>query len=263
MKNLVYILPDKDGGVASVVRNLLRFRTNRCKTKVVLIHNTLDDPLLRVQDEFNADEIIRISYNGKWSSKQGVMNKIKRYLDNNSILISNDGGIELELVNHLKFTIPVVYIMHGDLDHYYNCINKHGYVIDTIITVSDYLLQNIESKFVTKDEFSKIDRVSLKFPIPLAIDDDKEKEKHNIIRMAYVGSLIEDKGVLLFKDILTQLTELKINFMFNIIGTGHLQEKLMEDLNSFSNVHFKGKLTNHEVLSLHSEHDILILPSYG
>src|SRR5690606_17418200 len=118
MKNLVYILPDKDGGVASVVKNLLRFRTNRVKTKVVLVHNTLDDPLLRVHGEFNADEIIRIKYNGKWSSKQGVMNKIKRHLDTNSILISNDGGIELEVINDLNFTIPVVYIMHGDYAHY-------------------------------------------------------------------------------------------------------------------------------------------------
>ncbi len=246
-----------------MVRNLLRFRTNRCKAKVVLIHNTMDDPLLRVQDEFNADEIIRINYNGKWSSKQGVMNKIKRHLDNNSILISNDGGIELEVVNNLNFTIPVVYIMHGDYDHYFNCINEQGHLIDTIITVSDYLMEKIESNFENKDTFSKIDVVSVKFPVPLTIDNDKEKVRAKIIRVAFVGALIEDKGVLLFKNILTQLTELKINFIFNIIGAGPLEEKLMKELQSFSNVNFKGKLTNQEVISLHSEHDILILPSYG
>ena len=43
IKTLVYILPDKDAGVASVIRNLLRFKTNRYKTKVILIHDLLND----------------------------------------------------------------------------------------------------------------------------------------------------------------------------------------------------------------------------
>ncbi len=263
MKNLVYILPDKDGGVASVVRNLLKFKTDRFETKVILIHNTLDDNSLRVHDAFNADEIIRIKFNGKWSSKQGVMNKIKRHLDQNSILISNDGGMELEVVNNLKFTIPVVYIMHGHYKHYYKCIKNQGYLMDSIITVSDYLKEKIESKFGNKDIISNIDIVSVKFPVPLTIDNPIEKVKSPKIRIAFVGALIEDKGVLFFKDILTQLTELKINFIFNIIGAGHLEEKLKRDLESFSNVHFMGQLTNQEVISMHSEHDILILPSFG
>lgn len=263
MKNLVYILPDKDWGVASVVRNLLKFKTNRFKTKVVLIHNTMDDPLLRIKDDFNADEIIRIEYDGKWSSQKTIMNKLKRHFDNNSILISNDGGVELELVNYLDFSIPVVYIMHGDYKHYFNCINEQGHLMDTIITVSDYLREKIESNFENKKEFSKIDVVSVKFPVPLTRNIDKEKDRTEIIRLAFVGSLTEGKGVLFFKDILNHLVKLKISFLFNIIGAGPLEEKLKEELQSFSNVNFKGKLTNSEVISLHNEHDILILPSHG
>src|SRR5690606_35634380 len=119
-----------------------------------------------------------------------------------------------------------------------------------------------ESHFENKDSFSKIKVVSVKFPVPVTRNADNEKVKAEILRLAFVGALIEDKGVLFFKDILTELTELKVNFIINIIGAGHLEEKLKKDLQSFSNVNFLGQLTNQEVISLHSEHDILILPSY-
>lgn len=263
MKQLIYILPDKNWGVASVVRNLLRFKTDRFRTKVLLIHNNLDDASLRVNDDFAADEIIRISYNGKWSSSRLVMTRIISHINKDSILIANDGGIDLELVRYLKMSIPIVYIMHGDFVHYYNSINERGHLIDVIITVSDYLKERVKSNLKHSHFLSETEVVSLKFPVPLRKQDGERRKRAKAIRLSFVGLLAESKGVMFFKTILNELVRLGVNFTFNIIGDGPLEEDLKEDLQCFPEVHFLGRLTNQEVISCHAQHDILILPSYG
>jgi len=125
IKTIVYILPDKDAGVASVVRNLLRFKSNRYATKVLLIHDKVNDENRRIKDNFNADSTVRITYHGKWASKYSIIRKIQKEIDENSVVISNDGGLGLDAMNHIKHPISVGYILHGNFKHYYNSILKH------------------------------------------------------------------------------------------------------------------------------------------
>ena len=47
--NFVFILPDKDAGVASVIRNLTRYKSSKFYTKVILLHNHMEDPGRRIK----------------------------------------------------------------------------------------------------------------------------------------------------------------------------------------------------------------------
>jgi glycosyltransferase involved in cell wall biosynthesis len=254
IKTLVYILPDKDAGVASVIRNLLRFKTNRYKTKVLLIHNLLDDAKRRIQDDFNADNVVRITYNAKWSSRHAVYKKITKELDRNSIVISNDGGIELDAISHVNYNMSVAYILHGNIKHYYNAIKKHENLIQTIVTVSDFL------KTKLKTINSDIDIQSIKFPVP-NIEAEEKQQDISKIRLAFVGSLINAKGIFEIATILTELNSKNIPFSLNIIGSGAEEKQLMNALKNFESVVFNGKLPNSKVLELHQNHDIILLPS--
>jgi glycosyltransferase involved in cell wall biosynthesis len=254
MKTLVYILPDKDAGVASVVRNLLRFKTNRYATKVLLLHNLLDNSKRRVKDDYNADEIVRVTYNGKWSSKNLIYKKITKQLDENSIVISNDGGIELAAAMCIKHPISVAYILHGDIKHYYQAIQKHQNCIGTIVTVSDFLkdkLEAINTEVVIK---------SIKFPVPNANTLNRTVDTSKI-RLVFVGSLISAKGIFDLEPILTQLEYKNIPFSLNIIGSGAEEQQLKTALSKYETVFFKGKLPNEDVLELHNNHDVILLPS--
>ena len=129
---IIYILPDKDAGVASVVRNLLKYKSDKFTTKTILLHDSQNNPLIRIKDDFNSDVVIRIEYNGYWHNSQ-IARKIRKHLTNNSIVVSNDGGIELKSIKLLKFQIPIVYIVHGDNQYYYKVIKEYAGIIDGII----------------------------------------------------------------------------------------------------------------------------------
>lgn len=258
MKTLVYILPDKDAGVASVIRNLLRFKTNHFKTKVLLIHNLLDDAERRIQDDFNADEIVRITYNGKWSTRSSVYKKIIKELDSNSLVISNDGGIELDALRYLEYPIPVIYIFHGDFKHYYNVLNEYENIIGNVITVSEYLKNKIENLAISNP---KLKLESVKFPVPLA-EKIKRTPSHKI-RLTFVGSLSDRKGVISLFDIANLLEKQSIDYHLSIIGQGEKEFDLKELFRKNKNITFFGKLDNREVYKIYAKQDIILLPSKG
>ncbi|WP_179333444.1 glycosyltransferase family 4 protein [Winogradskyella costae] len=258
MKTLVYILPDKDAGVASVVRNLVRFKTSRFRTKVLLLHNLLDDANRRVKDDFNADKIVRITYNGKWSSKYSVYKKIRHELDKDTVMVSNDGAIELDTLDYMKFTIPVAYIMHGDFKHYFNVLKVKQNKIGRVITVSDFLKTKIEEKF--KEDFSTPVE-SIKFPVPSAKVFTRTPAAS--IRLVFVGSLCDRKGVLYLARITSVLDKVSIDYKMTIIGDGDKEAELKKLWKKNSRVTFLGKLDNSEVFDLYAEQDIILLPSKG
>lgn len=252
---IVYILPDKDAGVASVVRNLLKYKSEKFATKTILLHDSQSDPLFRIKDDFNSDVVIRIEYNGYWHSKSQIAGKIRKHITNNSILVSNDGAIELESIKLLQYQIPIVYILHGDYQHYYRVINEHAEIIDGIIGVSKHVVTKVKNI----KQCSNIIVSNIKFPIPAYTYDKCAFD--NKIRIAFVGTLNEFKGVLGFEKILSKIESYNIPYHFNVIGDGPLKKSLEKLFQYNKNVSFKGNIDNLQVLKLHSEHDIIILPS--
>ncbi|REE27452.1 glycosyltransferase involved in cell wall biosynthesis [Winogradskyella pacifica] len=258
MKTLVYILPDKDAGVASVVRNLLRFKTNRFKTKVLLLHNLLDDANRRIKDDFNADKIVRITYHGSWSSKYSIYNKINKELTKDAIVISNDGGVELDALNYSEHSNPLVYIIHGDFKHYFNVLKEKQDKIGRVITVSDFLKAKINKKF---KEYFNTPVESIKFPVPSAKVFTRTPSAS--IRLVFVGSLCDRKGVLYLVRITSVLDKVSIDYKMTIIGEGDKEAELKKLWKKNSRVTFLGKLDNSEVFDLYVEQDIILLPSKG
>lgn len=254
VKDLVYILPDKDAGVASVIRNLLRYKSIGYSTKVILLHNTLNNSNRRIKDDFNADSIVRINYNGKWSSKYSIYKKIINELHEDSTVVFNDGGLELNALSYLYHPISVAYVFHGNISHYYKVIQKHKSQIRTIITVSEFLKRKLDKLH------PELDVISLKFPVPEAENLNRTNET-SLIRLVFVGSLISDKGIFNLKSILNSLEIKKVPYSLNIIGSGAEEERLKSDLKAFNTVTFNGKLPNRDVLELHTNHDIILLPS--
>jgi glycosyltransferase involved in cell wall biosynthesis len=252
---IIYILPDKNAGVASVVRNLLKYKSDKYKTKTILLHDSQDDNSLRIKDDFKSDVNIRIEYNGYWNSKYFIARKIKEHLNANSIIISNDGAIELFSIKILRHQIPVTYILHGDYQHYYSVIKEHLDIINGIIGVSKYVVSQVDGIITSSHKLVR----HIKFPVPTYNYNRVAMDKK--IRIAFVGTLNEFKGVLEFDKIIREIEAQNIPYHFNIIGDGPLKKTLLNLFKFNVNVSVKGKVDNSQVLKLHSEHDILILPS--
>jgi len=257
LRNIVYILPDTYAGVASVVRNLTRFKSDRYVVKVILLHNLLNYNKRRIKDEFLADEMVRITYHPKWDSAYRVYLKLKKYIDKHSVIVPNCGEIDLLAISFIRFKIPVCYLMHGDYKHYYNVLNEKFKNISSIITVSDFLYHKISK--LTQLESIKIS--SLKFPVPSIDMQEKLFLDKTKIKLIFIGSLLKAKGIYHFKEILEDLEIKNINYEFTIVGSGVEEFRLREELNIYKKVLFLGDKENKEVLKLLQKQDVILLPS--
>lgn len=253
IKTLVYILPDKNAGVASVVRNLLQFKTGNFRTKVILLHNTSGNEKVRITSALNCDNLVKIVYKDHWNNKFSILKKIRDELSDDSILIVNDGGISLDVIGLFKLKIPVVYIMHGDLDHYYKVLASKSEFIGKIITISDFLCEKLSGQNL------KMPIESIKFPVPNV--PNLERIVSEKIRLVFVGSLIKTKGVYSLIEIVNCLESNNVDYTLNIIGQGREESTMRQLLESNKNVHFLGQLINEDVMAMHNSHDIILLPS--
>lgn len=85
------------------------------------------------------------------------------------------------------------------------------------------------------------------------------------LRIIYVGSLHEQKGILLIPDILMRLKEMSIDFALTIIGDGPHRNKLIEILNNrqlFEHVTLIKIVPNSEINNWYTNHHVFLLPSY-
>lgn len=252
MKELVFVLPDKNGGVASVVYNLLQY--NRCgyRTKVLLLQLAENDKYNNnISYTFPCDEQIIIRYSAA-APKYKIINHIAKHLNDNSILISNDGNIELAAVYFKKIAIPVIYILHGDMRYYFNIMKKYEVIIDTVICVSSYLKTKI------KQENINLHSLFIPFPIPAFSKYDKCYNSNNL-NIIYAGSLDERKGVKYFPSYTKSLETLGVCYKFDIIGIGNYLTYLNHEYTNNNNVIIHGYMTNGDVFKLLKDAHILLL----
>jgi glycosyltransferase involved in cell wall biosynthesis len=255
MNELVFILPNSEGGVASIVYNLIRFNSHNSRTKVILLECGHEVLLNR---KFVCDEVVNIKIE-KNRSVYHNCKKIKEHISHQSIIISNDGGLELDMVKLFKLPNPVIYILHGDYRYYYNMIKQKHHVINSIITYSEYMLLNaneILSSFAIKPSAKKI-----YYPVPhIKI---KEQRIDGLLKIIYASTLVEQKGVHLFPEIISQLVSRDINFQFTVVGNGPLMN-LVEDLQKqYPQVKYEGQLNNEQVINIMRQHDIFFLPTFS
>lgn len=252
MKELVFILPDKNGGVASVVYNLLRYNSCGYSTKVILLQLVENDKYNNnISYTFPCNEQIVIRYSAA-DPKYKVINRIAKHLNDNSIMISNDGNLELATVYFKKISIPVIYILHGDMRYYFNIMKKYEPIIDQVICVSSYLKTRI------KQENINLHSLFIPFPIPAFSKYDKCYNSANL-NIIYAGSLDERKGVKYFPSYTKSLEALGVCYKFDIIGIGNYLPYLKHEYANNNNVIIHGYMPNSDVFKLLKDAHILLL----
>ena len=254
MVELVYILPDVEGGVSSVVYNLIAHTPcEQFSNTVILLDNCKSNHITR---ELQNCKVIRITIK-KNDSLYSRCKKLARIIPKDAVIVSNDGGIEIDTVKLFKLQNPVVYIIHGDFNYYYNIIKNKHQLIDTFISVSEYVATKTNSSL--KEYGSSKQVKAIHFPVP-AIDSTMIPF-NKPIKIIFVGSLIKRKGVQFFPKFIEQLSRSSISFEFSIVGAGDLKHIVTELEQKYENVHYLGSKNHEEVLEILKEHHVLFLPS--
>lgn len=257
MNEIIYFLPDADAGVASIIKNILKYKKNNEIIHKVCFYYKKNRNTNRIKDNYNVDEQIHFEYSGK-ENLYSVFNRLKKYIKSeNSIIVASD-NLEIRMANALKLKNPLVYIIHGDFQYYYQIAKRYQDIIDMFITYSkhnhDTLLTHLDPQNHKKVKL-------IYYPSPQIKTIRKNILKDGVIKLIFVGYLIERKGIQFFKPTIDELIKRGVNFEFSIIGSGQEEKKLKKQFKNYENVKFIGQLKNENVLKKYEEHNILFFPT--
>ncbi len=171
------------------------------------------------------------------------------------VMVANDLP-ELITYCQLKLSTPLVYILHGDYDFYYELALKFSPVIDKFFCVS----QRIETKLLSSLPQRKNDIHLLYAPLVEEVfprDFDSLPVQPKIV---FVGRDTESKGFSTLFDLDNELRKRKINARWKLCCPS-FSPKNLDKINAKPNFDYFIGLSPKEIKEIHKTCQFIILPS--
>ncbi len=237
----------KEGGVFSVMKNLLNFQQSPyIENHIIYTIN---------KDEFHDFQIPIIPntksqkvfyYSSNWNFYY-TCKKLARLLPNeNAVIVAND-WIELGMVSNLGLSNPVIQILHGDYNYYYNLATIHNKNINFMFCVSPVISKKLKLKLNPE----KV--CDWRFPIPNS--DDVIKSRKNICMAFFAGNILDpNKNYRILPIIDKILVNKKIEINWFIAGGGINKE----EIDSFWNENTQSRVNHYGLLNEFQINDFLL-----
>jgi glycosyltransferase involved in cell wall biosynthesis len=254
--SVVYVLPDKLGGVASIVDNLLAYRrADGWAHRVLLTHNRLDVDT-RYGAGFPADGCGVFEYTLPVENLRAVLARLGRALPPGpGVLVSND-WIELATLAVHDPGRTVIQLLHGDHEYYYDLAVKHEPLVHAWIAYSRAMYGRLRA--LLPHRAASIFHLPYGIPIPPAA----RAAAPGPLRLLYAGRLENgQKGIFDLPLIDTHLRELGAKVVWTVVGGGPDEGELRHRWNGAVNVRWLGRRGSAEVQALEAEHDVFVLPT--
>lgn len=245
------------GGVLSVIRNLLLYKQHECiENHVIYTINKEQKKDFKAFGLAGAASEQVFYYSPKWNFYY-TCKKLASLLANDSSVIVAHDWLELGMASNLGLQNPVIQVLHGDFDYYYELSEKNKAGIDEFICVSPVIaskLRNVLTHF--KDHISYI-----KFPIQ-EIKLNKTQDSP-FTAIYFVRDLTEQRKQFHKIPIIHEaLLKKNIHIRWIIAGGGVTKEDFPVIWgNHLQHVTFYGSVPNNEILKLLSQASIMVLPS--
>ena len=244
------------GGTFIVVKNLLKFSTNPAiENHVIYTINKKLTPHFEIPFIEGAASQQIFYYSPKWNFYYTCRQLAKLLPDERAVLVAHD-WLELGMVSNLGLQNPVVQLVHGNYDYYYELAKKHERSIDRFITVSPVIYTNLCLQIPQRIS----DIHYCRFPVPEVVPVNKENE---FLKIFYCVRRLDDenKQFQLLPQINSVLKIKGINVHWTIVGLGMELKTVEKLMGQDIGVALFSSLNNEEVLNLLPAHDLFILPS--
>lgn len=254
--NLVYVSPDKMGGVISIIANLLQHRRpDEFRHCAVLTHNHLDTDT-RFNRPLTADQQISFEQRLPIENLRSVMRRLAAAIPPGpGVLVSND-FLELAMLTRHDTGHTVFQLLHGDHEYYYDLAEKHEAVIDAYIAYSRAMYE----KLLLRLPHRRDTIFHLRYGIPLP--PQVRSPKPGPLRLLFAGRLEHgQKGIFDLPQIDARLLELGVDVTWTLVGDGPHREQLLNLWPPTERVRYLGQLTNAEVMQQGALHDVFVLPT--
>lgn len=253
---VVYVLPDKMGGVHSYVRSLLAYRRpDDFDYAAVLTRNRPDTDTASHEPLTGADRLVRFEYELPPENLRAVLARLARAAGRREgVLVAND-WIELAMATVHDTGRAVVAVTHGDYDYYYRLAVTHEPVIDAYVTFSARIYDCLCALLPQRRDTIHLLKYGVAVP-----EEPHRSTTTGPLRLLYAGRIHRQKGVLDLPAIAAKLRERGCEAQWTIIGTGPDDDELRRQWPDIP-VQFAGLQTVDAVLAGYREQDVLVMPS--
>ncbi|MEO8577308.1 MAG: glycosyltransferase [Gemmatimonadales bacterium] len=252
--NVVYVLPDKLGGVFNFTANLLSERTDDFDYTAILTANSVERDV-RAVEILPADRQLRFAYSSPPENLYSYLRRLRRAIPpGEGVLVCND-WVELAMVSAYRVPYTVVNITHADAEYYYRLAEIHEPYIDCFVALTKQIHERLLDRFPTRH--ASIVRLPGGVTIPLLTRQSVEGR----LRVLYVGRVDREKGVFDLPIIDRMLIESGHHVEWTVQGSGPDEEALRAVWQTTSPIAWGGARPLAEVLPLYQKNDVLVLSS--
>jgi glycosyltransferase involved in cell wall biosynthesis len=254
--SVVYVLPDKMGGSTNIVANLLACRRPDAFTyHAVLTHNHLDVDR-RYSRTLAADTQTVVEYSLPNENLHAVMRRVARAVPpGGGVYVAGD-LLDLAVASAHDFGRAVIYLLHGDIEYYYDLAVRHDPIVHAFIAYSrrmhDELLRRLPHRA------DSIFHLPYGIPLPAAV----RRPAAGPLRLIYGGRFEqEQKGVFDLPEIDRRLQSMGVAVAWTVAGMGPDEDELKRRWAFNPRVRWMGALSNEALVALYADQDVFVLPT--
>ncbi len=244
-EQFVFFLPDIKGGVETLINNYVRVLSGN-SIKVVKYKSAPSFFSKTSRAEEGNVEQNHISFN-KHASRKSRFIYLRKLIQEKDVLVCSD-SFELEFINYFQLANKVIFLLHGDLEHYNRILKKYQNIIDAVFCVSTGL----------KNKYSQLyPSLAFKVSHPIVLNtSDNHHGANNPLKCIYIARFEYQKGADLLLDLINACKEIDWTIITTDFGTdAALLEKIPVAVKVYKD------LGNEKVLEILKNMDVLIFPS--
>jgi glycosyltransferase involved in cell wall biosynthesis len=254
--SVVYIVPDKMGGMMNIIANLLAYRQpDGLSYHVVLTHNHLNNDV-RFAQPLSCDTQTTVEYTLPIENLHAVMRRLAGVIPAGPGIVVAGDLLDLAMLSVHDLGKAVVLILHGDHDYYYDLAVKHDRVVHAYVAYSRRMYEQLLEHLPHRA--SSIHYIPYGIPLPARV----RQPSTGPLRLIFAGRLEHgQKGVLELPSIAAGLRDRSIAATWTIIGDGPDGATLRAAWPESESVRYLGSLTNAGTIDRLPDHDVFVLPT--
>ncbi len=213
--SVVYVLPDKMGGMMNIIANLLAYRQpDGLKYHAVLTHNHLTTDV-RFGQRLVCDGQTSVEYTLPIENLHAVMRRVARAIPAGPGVVVAADLLDLATLSAHDLGRAVVLILHGDHDYYYDLAVRHDRVIHAYVAYS----RRMHDRAVERLPHRAADIYYIPYGIP--VPARVRTSVPGPLRLIFAGRLEHgQKGVLELPAIDARLRDRSVDVTWTIVGDG-------------------------------------------
>ena len=254
--SVVYVLPDKMGGMTNIIANLLAHRRpDAFSYHAVLTHNHLHKDT-RYGQTLASDTQTTVEYTLPIENLHAVMRRVARAVPpGGGVYVAGD-LLDLAVASFYDFGRAVIHILHGDTEYYYDLAVRHDPVVHAFVTYSRRMYDELVARLPHRAE------TIFHLPYGISLPSVVRRGADGPLRAIYAGRFEqEQKGVFDLPEIDRALQSMGVNVEWTVAGAGPDEEELKRRWSFNGHVCWTGPLTNVDLLALYARQDVFVLPT--